>query len=135
MGTPFNLEIVTPDRIFFKGETEGIILRTTVGDKGILAKHATYTAAIGIGKVRVLMDGKYRDAAVSYGIVKVGKEKTTILADSCEWQDEIDLDRAGEARKKAEEALSASLSGRQLEIAEYKLKRALNRLSVGNNDS
>jgi len=138
--TPFNLKIITPDKVFFDGETENVIIRTTVGDKGILAKHEPYVAAIPICKMRVMLDGKYRVAALSNGTVKVdGSGDTVILTQSCEWGDEIDVERAEAAKKAAEEKLEKvrvsdkSVEGtasKDFEIAEFKLKRALNRLDA-----
>ena len=129
--TPFKLEIITPDKVFFSGETENVIVRTTVGDKGILARHEPYVAALPIGKLKVKINGQFRVAAVSEGVIKVDSEKTVILAQSCEWGDEIDLARAEAAKRKAEETMSAS-DERQYLIAEYKLKRAINRIETYN---
>ena len=129
--TTFNLEIITPDGFFFKGETENIIVRTTVGDKGILARHENYTAALATGKIRVLQDGEYRVAALSSGIIKVAGDKTLILAQSCEWGDEINIERAEKARHVAEERLhDPLLSHNEHDVAEFKLRRALNRLDA-----
>ena len=50
--TPFKLKIITPEKVFFDGETEQIIVRTTVGDVGILNGHEPYCAALGIGQLR-----------------------------------------------------------------------------------
>ena len=100
--TPFKLEIITPDKVFFDGEVENVIVRTTVGDKGILARHEPYVAALPIGKLKVKIDGQFRVAAVSEGVIKVSDDKTVILAQSCEWGDEIDLERAEAAKRKAE---------------------------------
>ena len=131
--TPFKLEIITPDRVFFDDNTENVIVRTTVGDKGILAHHEPYVAALNIGKIKVMIDGRYRVAAISGGVIKVGRDKTTILAQSCEWADEIDVERAKRAKEIAEKRMAAKTSQRDFDIAEYKLKRALNRIDVANN--
>jgi F-type H+-transporting ATPase subunit epsilon len=128
--TPFKLQIVTPDKVFFDGETDNLIVKTTVGDKGILARHEPYVAALVIGKFRVSTDGNFRAAAIASGILKVGKDRTTILAQSCEWEDEIDVNRAEIAKAKAEERLKQKLSAKESDMAEFKLKRALNRLTV-----
>ena len=121
--TPFNLQILTPDKEFYSGETENLIVRTTVGDKGILAKHEDYVAALPIGKLKVKIDGSFRTAAVSEGIVKVSKEKTVVLVQSCEWADEIDIDRAKAAKEAAETRLKAAeKEDREYLIAEYNLK-------------
>ncbi|MBE6889439.1 MAG: ATP synthase F1 subunit epsilon [Oscillospiraceae bacterium] len=128
--TPFKLEIITPEKKFFDGETEQIIVRTTVGDVGILNGHEPYCAALGIGQMRVMVDGKLRHAATSGGIIKVSREKTVVLVDSCEWADEIDVKRAEAAKDTAEARIKAAESDRQLKMAETKLKRALNRIDA-----
>ena len=131
--TPFKLQILTPDKLFFDGDTDNVIVRTTVGDKGILARHEEYVAALPIGKMKVRINGNFRTAAVSEGVVKVSKDKTVILVQSCEWADEIDLDRANAAKQRAEERMKAlQKEDKEYLIAEYKLKRALNRIETGN---
>ena len=132
--TSFKLQILTPDKLFYDGETDNLIVRTTVGDKGILARHEEYVAALPIGKLRVRINGNFRSAAVSEGIVKVSKDKTVILVQSCEWADEIDLERANAAKQRAEERMKAlQKEDKEYLIAEYKLKRALNRIETGSN--
>lgn len=128
--TPFKLEIITPEKKFFDGETEQIIVRTTVGDVGILNGHESYCAALGIGQMRIMIDGKLRHAATSGGIIKVSREKTVVLVDSCEWADEIDIQRAQNAKDNAEQRIKSADSDRQIKMAEYKLKRALNRIDA-----
>ena len=128
--TPFNLQILTPDKEFYSGETENLIVRTTVGDKGILAKHEDYVAALPIGKLKVKIDGSFRTAAVSEGIVKVSKEKTVVLVQSCEWADEIDVSRARAAEERAKQLLEHKESAQQQDIAEMRLKKALNRIRI-----
>ncbi|MDR0197747.1 MAG: ATP synthase F1 subunit epsilon [Oscillospiraceae bacterium] len=130
--TPFNLKIITPDKIFFDGETENVIVHTTVGDKGVLARHEPYIAALPIGKLRVMVNGAYRVAAVSSGTIEVKETgDTLILAQSCEWGDEIDVFRAEKAQKLAQERLDdKKTSQKDFEIAEFKLKRAVNRLKT-----
>ena len=130
--TPFKLQILTPDKLFFDGETDNVIVRTTVGDKGILARHEEYVAALPIGKLKVRINGNFRTAAVSEGTIKVSKDKTVILVQSCEWADEIDIDRANAAKQKAEDRMKAlKQEDKEYLIAEYKLKRAINRIETG----
>lgn len=130
--TPFRLQIITPEKTFFDGETEQIIARTTVGDVGILNGHEPYCAALGIGQMRVMIDGQFKRAATSGGIIKVSKEKTVILVQSCEWADEIDVDRAEHAKQVAEDRIKAARSDNDLQLAQAKLKRALNRIDAAN---
>lgn len=128
--TPFKLQIITPEKTFFDGETEQIVVRTTVGDVGILNGHEPYCAALGIGQMRVMIGGEFRHAATSGGIIKVSREKTTILVQTCEWSDEIDITRANAARETAEGRIKAAQSDNDLRLAEAKLKRALNRIDT-----
>ncbi|MGN0682169.1 MAG: ATP synthase F1 subunit epsilon [Oscillospiraceae bacterium] len=128
--TPFKLRIITPEKTVFDGETEQVIVRTTVGDVGILNGHEPYCAAIGIGQMRVMMNGEFRRAATSGGIIKVAKDYTTILVQTCEWSDEIDVDRANAAKETAEARIKAAKSDKEVLLAESKLKRALNRIDT-----
>ena len=129
--TPFRLRILTPEGVVFDGEAEMITVRTTVGDKGILARHEPYVAALGIGQAKVRINGETRIAAVSSGSIEVSKDVTTLLAQSFEWADEIDLQRAEKAQQLAEENIERYKNDkRRLDIAEYKLKRAINRINV-----
>ena len=129
--TPFRLRILTPEGVVFDGEAEMITVRTTVGEKGILARHEPYVAALGIGQAKVRINGETRIAAVSSGSIEVSKDVTTLLAQSFEWADEIDLQRAEKAQQMAEENIERYKNDkRRLDIAEYKLKRAINRINV-----
>lgn len=128
--TPFKLQIITPEKTVFDGETEQIIVRTTVGDVGILNGHEPYCAAISIGQMRIMIDGTFRRAATSGGIIKVSKEKTTVLVQTCEWSDEIDVERAEAAKSAAEARVKAAKDDKELLLAEAKLKRALNRIDT-----
>ena len=128
--TPFRLQIITPEKTFFDGETDQIVVRTTVGDVGILNGHEPYCAALAIGQMRIRINGEMRRAATSGGIIKVSKEKTVILVQTCEWADEIDVKRAEHAKELAEERLKAAQGDNELRMAEAKLKRALNRIDT-----
>ena len=67
----FTLQIITPEKIFFEGEVQRVIVRTTEGDVGILAKHERYVAALPSGPVKVILsDGTERIAALSENRMK-----------------------------------------------------------------
>ena len=128
--TEFKLKILTPEGVVYDGMAESVIVRTTVGDKGILAKHEPYVAALTIGQAKIRINGI---GAVSSGIVEVTKDQTSILAQSFEWADEIDVERAEKAKALAEERMQQYKEDqRALDIAEYKLKRAINRINTAN---
>ena len=130
----FQLQIATPDGLVFDGEAERVVTRTTEGDVGILARHSDYVAPLDVGKTRVrLPDGSERLGSSNRGMISVSGGVVRIVAVTFEWADEIDVERAKRAAEKARERLSRQRTDRELRLAEYKLKRALNRIDVYNN--
>lgn len=128
----FKLTLVTPDRKLLDEEVERVIVRTTSGDVGILKGHTNYIAPLSIGAMKIMMpDKKERIAAVSGGMIKVDDTGTTILTHTCEWADEIDIERAKKAEQRAREYLQNPTELHTEEIATLKLKRALNRIDIG----
>lgn len=127
----FHLDIVTPDGEFFNGEAEKVLVRTIDGDVCILAKHTEYVTALGMGMAKIVVDGKERRAACMGGILSVSGGRVRIAATTFEWAEDIDKERAQRAKERAEESLrDKTLAGKQLEIAEAKLKRSLVRLNI-----
>ncbi|HLR34043.1 MAG TPA: F0F1 ATP synthase subunit epsilon [Tissierellales bacterium] len=126
----FPLEIVTPDRLFLDDEVERVIVRGAEGDLAILKNRAPLVTPLKIGKIRVFKDGEEKVATCVGGYAKVTKEKTTIITDACEWAEEIDVERAEEAKKRAEKRLEKKPEGLDVVRAEAALKRAINRLDV-----
>lgn len=126
----FHLKIVTPDKVFFDGEAERVILRTTEGDIGILAHHEPYVATLPSGPVTIRVNGEDKLAALSSGVLKVSAETTVILAIAMEWADEIDVAWAKRSEESARERKAKAKSDSELNRAELKLQRALNRIQV-----
>lgn len=126
----FHLKVLTADRVFFDGEVDRCIVRTTQGDVGILPNHVKYLAALGIGGLTVIADGTSRVAAIAGGFIDVSKDGTVILARTCEWADEIDINRAREAEERAKALLHHEASEHEHDRANVKLKKALNRIRI-----
>lgn len=126
----FHLRVVTAERDFYNDEVERIVVRTTEGDVGILANHVPYVAALGIGGLKIVQNGTSRTAAITGGFVEVGKDGTTVLARTCEWADEIDINRAREAAERAKAELQRKLSEQEHDRADVKLKKAINRIRI-----
>lgn len=132
MATPFHLTVITPEKTFFNGDTTQIVVRTTEGDIGILANHTSLVASLPSGPLRIMTDeGKFRIAAVSSGLIKVGGNEAHIFADAVEWADEIDIEWAKRSKEDAEQRIAAKNSERDMDLAELKLRRAVNRINVG----
>ena len=126
----FHLKVLTVDRCFYDDAVDRIVVRTTQGDVGILPNHVPYTAALGIGGLTILKDGEKRVAAVAGGFVDVSREETVVLARTCEWADEIDVHRAEEAAERARQTLQQKESDHEHDIAQIKLKKAVNRTRI-----
>lgn len=130
MAAPFKLTVITPEKTFYDGEAEQVIVRTTEGDIGILANHISLVASLPSGPMKITSESGVRAAAVSAGLIKVGGNEVHIFADAVEWADEIDIEWANRSKENAEQRIAAKKSDRDFALAELKLKRALNRISV-----
>ena len=125
----FNLKVVTPDRIFYDGMAEMVELKTTEGDIGILKGHIPLTAVVAPGALIIKEADDTKEAALIDGIVRILQDSVTILAQSCEWPDEIDANRAKEAEIRARRRIQDE-DGIDMDRAELALKRALIRQSL-----
>ena len=99
-------EIVSQDRTVYEGDVDSILLPGAGGEMGILPKHAPVLTTLKYGVVKVRKDGKEELFTVAGGVAEVQPTIVTILADAAENVEEIDIARAEEARKRAEEVLA-----------------------------
>ena len=101
MAETFRLKIISPDGIFFNEEIERIVIHGTEGDLAILADHTPLTTTVGVGTF-LIIDGKdKRNGTLLGGLATIKPTEVMILTDAAEWPDEIDLERAKEAEKRA----------------------------------
>ena len=127
----FSLKIVTPDGLIFAGQADKLIVRTTQGDMGILARHINCVCPLGMGQAIVESEGQRRTAACIGGLLSIADGTVTLVPTTFEWSDQIDADRAEKSQKRAESILSSKdASDAELRLAEARLKRALIRKSV-----
>ena len=128
----FPLRIGTPDGLLFEGDVERVICRTITGDQAILAGHCNFCTALGVGEAQLVYeDGTRRSAACIGGMLSVMDGVCRLLATTWEWKEDIDQERAENAKKRAEEKLAKTgLSDKEYKLAKAKLHRALVRLSV-----
>ena len=127
----FRLEVISPDRIFFDDMVEMVELRTTEGDIGVLKGHIPLTAVVAPGIMKIKASDGEKEAALHDGFIEILKEKVIVLAESCEWPDEIDINRANEAKIRAERRLKGAEGEINESRAELALKRALTRIDLG----
>lgn len=127
----FQVQVICPERVFFDGEADMLELRTTEGDIGVLAGHIPLTAVLAPGVLRIMNGSDVKEAALHEGFVEILGDKVTILAEACEWPDEIDMNRANEAKIRAERRMKSSDEKIDSVRAELALRRALLRIDLG----
>ena len=126
----FRLQVITPDRIFYDGEAELVELTTSEGEMGVLKGHIPLTAILVPGVLRIKEEEGVRTAALHDGFVEIFKDHMTILAEACEWPEEIDLKRAEEAKQRAEQRLSGGEANINVVRAELALRKSLIRIQL-----
>lgn len=127
----FSLKIITPDRVFYEGEAIMVELKTTEGEIGVLKNHIPLTCVIAPGLLRIReSDTQVKTAALISGFVEILQDSVTILAEIVEWPDEIDLNRAEEARVRAERRLAERADKTNMKRAELALARSIARISA-----
>lgn len=126
----FRLEIISPDKMFYTNDVVMAEYNTTEGEVGIYAGHIPMTQIIAPGQLTITEEGGQKIAALLSGFVEITPEKVTILAEAVEWPENIDVERAREARIRAERRIGSGQEDIDLARAELALKKALIRLDV-----
>lgn len=126
----FHLEVVTPDKILVKEEVEMAVCPGTEGEFGILPNHISLLASLKIGALRYMRDGKETMLFIGGGFVDMHNNKCSVLAESAEKTEDIDMARAEEARKRAELRLAEKKSDVDEIRARIALKKAILRLQL-----
>jgi F-type H+-transporting ATPase subunit epsilon len=126
-----SLEIVTVEKVVYSDEIDMLIVWGTLGQMGLLPMHAPIMTTLQPGELIVRKGGEDSSIFVSGGFLELMNDKVTILADSAERAEEIDVARAEAAKKRAEErkALGAA-ENIDMARAEAALRRSLERLKV-----
>ncbi len=121
MAEKFKLTIVTPDMVEFN---------TTEGEIGVYAGHAPLTVIVKPGILTITQGDTVRNAALHAGFVQILPEEITILAEIIEWPEEIDKERAEEAKQRAEGRLTERSANIDLDRAQTALMRAIARINA-----
>lgn len=130
MANTFQLEIIASDHPFYKGECEMLVFPGIDGEHGILANHQEMVTCLSAGELRFQVDGEWHYAAVNNGFVEITPKYVVLLADTVERPDEIDVNRANEAKIRAEERLRQKQSIREYYHTQAAMNRAMNRIKV-----
>lgn len=128
---PLSVEIVTAERIVYSDENvDAVIAPGVEGQLEVLPRHTAFMTTLEPGELILLKGGEEIGVVVSGGFLEVRENKVVILADAAERAEEIDVARAEEARRRAEERLVTREGVVDVARAEAELRRALTRLRV-----
>ena len=124
------LEIVTAERVVFAEDVDAVIAPGIEGQLGVLPHHAPLMTSLQPGELLVRKGGEEFAMAITGGFIEVRPDRIIVLADAAERVEEIDVARAEEAKRRAEERLKAPATEVDLLRAEAALRRSLMRLNV-----
>ncbi|MFC1873782.1 F0F1 ATP synthase subunit epsilon [Chloroflexota bacterium] len=125
------LDIVTAERMVYSEDVDAVVVPGVMGQLGILPKHAPLMTTLEGGELLIRKSGQETYLAITGGFLEVRPDRVIVLADTAERVDEIDLARAEEAKRRAEERLAGRAPDADMSRAEASLRRSLVRLRVG----
>ena len=124
------VRVIAPERVFYEGEASFLEFNTIEGIIGLYPKHIPMTVVVAPGVLKIREDGGDKEAALHSEVqhLEILGDSVTILAESVEWPDEIDIHRAEEAKIRAERRIHDN--SQDIDRAELALKRAMLRLEM-----
>jgi F-type H+-transporting ATPase subunit epsilon len=127
---PLVLEIVTPERLAYSEEVDSVQLPGVEGELGVLPHHAPLVSMLGVGELRIRKGGAEESFAIVGGFLQVRPHKVVVMAETPDMASEIDLEKAQQARREAEQALEGRVEAVDLSAARAALQQALLRIRV-----
>ncbi len=123
------LEIVTPQGLVFSSEVDEVTASGSEGEFGVLPGHVPFITTLKIGMLTCKKGNETLIFFVNWGYAEIGPDKVIVLADSAEKSDEIDVERAREAMKRAEELLKKA-EDVDFARAESAVERSVTRIQI-----
>lgn len=131
MAEKLKLEMVTPYKQVLSEDVDELTLPGLIGELGILPGHTPLLTTLRVGEMTYKIGGRQFHVAVNWGYVEIDEDAVTVLVDTAEKSDEIDLARAKAALGRAEDALKTlSQEDKSYAVMEAALQRALIRIQV-----
>jgi F-type H+-transporting ATPase subunit epsilon len=130
MADTFELEIVTPDKMVVRDTAEEMQIPGKDGYLGILPHHAPLITELAVGEITYRKANITHHLAVAWGFAEVLPDRVTILAETAERAEDVDVSRAQTAKDRAENRLVAGNTEEDFTKANGDLKRAETRLKV-----
>lgn len=125
-----HLKITTHERVVFDEDVEEISSKSTEGSFGVLPGHIPFMCPLDIGVTKLVKDGKPQLFTIMGGIFQLQGDEALILTQAAERAEEIDVERALEAKKRAQERLENEEDNLDIQRAEIALARAIARLKA-----
>lgn len=124
-------EITTPERVVYSAEIDEVVLPTMMGEIGVLPNHIPLVSILKAGELRVKNNGQEESIAVSGGFIEVRPDKVLVLADTAEKSEEIDEQKAEQARVAAQKIVDEKrFDNREFAALTAKIEKELVRLKV-----
>jgi len=130
MAKTFKLEIVTPEKIVFSEDVVSLVAPAEEGYLGVLAGHAPLLCALKPGEIKIRRESGEMLYATSGGFMEVMPKKTSILCESAEAPESVDVARAEKAKQRAKDRIAHPGKDVDLERAEASVARAEIRIRV-----
>jgi len=133
MADNIKLEVVTPEKAVVDEDVQMVVAPGTLGEFGVLSGHTTFLTTLKVGIIRYTdANGKEQFVFVSGGFAEALPDKVTVLAESAERQQDIDLVRAKDAMQRAEKRLAEDRAKEEIDIVRAKaaLERAVQRIKL-----
>jgi F-type H+-transporting ATPase subunit epsilon len=122
--------VVTGEKEIYRGEADMVVAPGTEGEMGILPQHAALLTSLKTGEMRIKLGDAEEALFVSGGFLEVYNDTVTVLADVAEHAEEIDAQRAQDARQRAQERLAGAQDERERRRLNGDLARAVTRLHI-----
>lgn len=127
----FGLKIIASDKVFYDGRCRKLVIPAPDGEKGILPNHENMVIAVAVGIGRMeTEEGKWQEVALGGGFAEVVNNRVTLIVDTAERPEDIDVRHAREQRERAEEQLRQKQSTQEYYHTQASLARAMNRLRL-----
>ena len=127
----FGLKIIASDKVFYEGRCRNLVIPAPDGEVGLLPHHENMAIAIEVGIARMQVEeGEWSEIAVGTGFAEIVNNRVTLLVDTAERPEDIDVRRAQEQKERAQEQMRQKRSIQQYYHTQASLARAMNRLRL-----
>ena len=127
----FGLKIISSDKVFYEGRCRNLVIPAPDGEVGLLPHHENMVIAIEVGIARMQVEeGEWSEIAVGTGFAEIVNNRVTLLVDTAERPEDIDVRRAQEQKERAQEQMRQKRSIQQYYHTQASLARAMNRLRL-----